>query len=383
VVPFAPHHGAAVRAFNQRLAAGGGAWRFPETPEPDWLPPRSGARAYQEYFLLLQGEEVRGAYALKHQDASFAGEVKRVGSFYWPLSEGAVNPAYSLVAMRLVQDAERREPLLFGLGMGGSDTQIARLLRVARWRMVTVPLYFKVLNARRFLQELEYLRRSRPLAWLLDLAALSGAGTLAMKVANAVLDRRRRRRPPLTVRVVERFGPWADEVWRACAASYSFVGLRDSGVLNDTYPPGKQGFVRLQVIDRDATLGWAVVQPAAPYQGRHLGDLHVAMVVDALARPEHAGAVVSAAVGFLEEGGSRDGTDLLLSNQSHPAWRAGLREAGFLRGPSAFVFGASHQLGELLAARDPGLAGVHLNRGDGDGPWGMVLAAGGNGGTPQ
>src|SRR3989441_8362340 len=184
IEPFGPQHVAAVRAFNQRLGAGGISWRFPERWVPDWLPNVDGARVYQEFFLLLEGEDVRGAYALKHQDVSLSGEIQRVGSFYLPLSEGGINPAYGLVASRLLQDAMRRVPLLYSVGMGGRGTQVARLVRAIGWPMQVVPFYFKVRHGSRFLREVRYLRRGRGGGALLDLAAASRIGALAARGAD-------------------------------------------------------------------------------------------------------------------------------------------------------------------------------------------------------
>jgi len=190
IAPYEPAHEAAVRAFNRRLAAGGNGWRFPEASVPDWIPATDGARVYQEFFLFLEDDEVRGGYALKRQDMALDGVVQRAGTFFLPLSEGAINPAYALVATRLLRDAMRREPLLCGLGMGGTDTNPARLMRALRWQMQLVPFYFKVCHGGRFLREIRYLRRGRTVSALCDLAAASGLGTLAAGAAARVLTRR-------------------------------------------------------------------------------------------------------------------------------------------------------------------------------------------------
>src|SRR5206468_6075236 len=129
VATFGPQHVPALQAFNRRLEAGGAPWRFPESPVSDWLPPGAGAPVWQEYLLLLEDETVRGACALKRQEAAVRGERRRVGSFYWPLSEGAIAARYALVAMRLLRAALEVEPLLFLVGMGGADTPMARLIR--------------------------------------------------------------------------------------------------------------------------------------------------------------------------------------------------------------------------------------------------------------
>jgi len=60
--------------------------------------------------------------------------------------------------------------------------------------------------------------------------------------------------------------------------------------------------------------------------------------------------------------------DLVLSNQSHAAWRDALKSSGFLGAPSNFIFGASKSVAELLAPFDANRDRIFLNRGDGDGP---------------
>jgi len=93
-------------------------------------------------------------------------------------------------------------------------------------------------------------------------------------------------------------------------------------------------------------------------------DLRVATVVDGLAAPGDATLLLAAVTGELE----RRGADLLISNQMHPAWDQGLRSAGFLAGPSNFIFSASQALASRLAPRDATAGRGHVNRGDGDGP---------------
>ena len=118
-------------------------------------------RSFRSSFVLLEGDVVRGAYALKRQPVWLGGEVRQVGNLYMPLSEGTINRAYSLVGARLFSDAMQREPLLFALGLGGSNTQVTGLVRALGWQLHSVPFFFKVVNASRFLRQIRYLRTSR------------------------------------------------------------------------------------------------------------------------------------------------------------------------------------------------------------------------------
>ena len=371
-VRFAPEHAPAVRAFNQRLARAGARWRFPETSVPDWLPQADGVPVWQEYFLLLEDDAVRGAYVLKRQDAVVglgAAAARRVGSFYWPLSEGTIDPTYALVAPRLLQAALQEEPLLFLVGMVGRDRPIARLVRALGWRLSSVPFYFKPVRPARFFRELRYGRRRAGVRVALELARVTGLGWLGLTLAGLALRARARERAAVRSELVPRFDAWADAIWAANAPRYSFVGGRDAAALNATYPPESGTFIRLRVARGDRTIGWAVVQDSLPGSSEHFGGMRVGAIVDAFAAPEDAAAVVQAGSDALGE----RRVDLIISNQSHRAWRRALTRAGFLRGPSSWLFAPSPALAELVFAVDPAGHAIHVNRGDGDWPWGTGL----------
>jgi hypothetical protein len=369
VEPFTSARLPALRAFNQRLAAGGARWRFPEDPKPTWLPRVPRSDVFQELFLLLEGDAVRGGYVLKHQAVSLGGQIRAVGTLYMPLSEGTINRAYSLVGARLFSDALHRESLLFALGLGGSDAPATGLVRALGWQLLTVPFFFKVLHGPRFLRHIRYLRTTPLRKFLLDLAALSGMGLVAAAAARALLTRRPRGNAPLEVEVVEGFGDWADDLWQVCASSYSFVAVRTRAVLNRVYPPGRPGLFRLRMSSAGQVIGYAVVLDEESAHSELMGEMRVGTVLDVLARPEHADAVMWLASRTLEQ----RGVDLIMSNQSHPAWGAALRRAGFIEGPSTCVFAAARRLAEQIRAVDPEARELHLNRGDGDWPWGVDL----------
>ncbi|HEX5432273.1 MAG TPA: hypothetical protein VFW83_09915, partial [Bryobacteraceae bacterium] len=120
----------------------------------------------------------------------------------------------------------------------------------------------------------------------------------------------------------------------------------------------------LRIRDRDETVGWAVCLDTPMSAGKYFGNMRVGSIVDCLALPQDAGRVVRAAARVLQ----KRGADLLVSNQSHAAWRKAFRRAGFLTGSSNYVFATSKKLTYLLEQIDPFEAGVHLTRGDGDGP---------------
>jgi len=62
------------------------------------------------------------------------------------------------------------------------------------------------------------------------------------------------------------------------------------------------------------------------------------------------------------------GVDLIVSNQAHAAWCGALKGAGFIEGPSNFIFAASRAMAQLMGPFSSNQSQVHINRGEGDGP---------------
>jgi hypothetical protein len=366
VQPFDASQIDAVVDFNRRLAAHGSSWRFPEHPLPSWLPREPGSPLYQEFLLASDGAAVRGAYVIQHRTIVLGGAEQRTPNWYLPISEGLVDASYATVAPSLLRDLLRRHPLNFGVGMNGIDSPLAHVAMRLGFEARLLPFFLRIEHGARFVREVRRLRQRRALALLLDAAAASGAAWLGAKLLTRALDRAPCLAPDLRVETVAEFGGWADDVWQRCRGHYSFIELRDAANLSRIYPRFRQRLERLRVLRGEAVIGWAVLQVARFTDNPNFGSLHVGRLTDCLATPEDAGAVVRAAVDALRA----HGVELMLSNQSHPAWCAALRRCGFLPAPSNFAFVASPKLAAQLRAVDPEGRRMHLNRGDGDGPWG-------------
>jgi hypothetical protein len=364
IQPFDATRTDAVKDFNRRMAAGGSHWKFPESPVPSWLARVEGSPAYQEFFVAADGDVVRGAYALQRRPARIGDEELTLGAWYLPVSEGSIDPKHALVATLLMRDALRREPLSYGLGMDGMDSQASKLAGAMRCERRLVPFFARIEHGRRFAREARYVRRNAALAALLDVAAVTGLASLGAALLKLAL----RRGPGLgdaTVETVAEFGPWADELWQRCRGRYSFVELRDAATLARVYPE-RPRFERLRISRGGQAIGWAVLQRAEMKDNPNFGSLHIGRITDAFGAPEDAGVVIRAAADTL----AARGVDLMLSNQLHPSWCAALRRNAFLPGPSNYVFAPTAALAERIRALDPDYRNVHLNRGDGDGPWG-------------
>jgi hypothetical protein len=120
IQPYRPEHEPAVAEFNQRLRAAGEDENmvFYKSSTPRWLPHTADSRIYNDFFLALDTSgnkpAVRGGYALKTQDFLFPdGQIRAIGYYHHPLSEGLVNKAQALVGTLLLRDAMQRSPLLY------------------------------------------------------------------------------------------------------------------------------------------------------------------------------------------------------------------------------------------------------------------------------
>ncbi|HJZ99816.1 MAG TPA: hypothetical protein VKE70_25080 [Candidatus Solibacter sp.] len=341
VAPYTPEWVDAVRAFNRRIAAS--RQQLPETPHIDWMPG-------MQTFLAIEGSEVRGGYILRRQCFYARGEEETVSHYRLPLSEGVADRRYAMLGLKLLRDALAREPKLYALGMGGWDKPLPKMLKALQWAVHEVPFYFKVRRPSRFLRNILVVRTSALRRFVLDAAAITGAGWLGMRIAGH--GRHVAAEPHESV---GEFGQWADEIWGESRGYYTLVADRGAATLNALYPAADSRFLRIRTKG-----GWAVGLDTQMRDHKQFGDMRVGSIVDCFASPSGAASVMRAATGVLED----RGVDLIVSNQLHHSWCDALQQAGFRKGPSNFLLALSPALAEICS----GSSHLHFNRGDGDGP---------------
>jgi hypothetical protein len=365
IQPYAADSVEAVKALNARLREHGVPYQFPDDPTPDWLPPGDGATSFHEYFVAKEGANVRGGYIFKQQSFFVTGELRPIGFFRLPLSEGSYDKRYSALAAQFLLHALKKNPHLFSLGIGGYDEPLAKMEASVGWTQWTVPFLFRVEHPFAFLRNIRHLRRKPQRRLLLDLLAITGLGRLGLHT-HRLVERLRGRTKAVAADYCEVsfFGSWTDDVWTAAKDHYSLIAERTSAELQRLFPLNDSRYIRLQVLDGGRTIGWAVVLDTQHTGHKHFGDMRLGSLVDFLAVPGSEAQVVAAATQCL----SQRGVDLVVVNTAHDAWVAALRSQGYLSGPSNFIFSASKKLVELLQPFDEQCRRVHLTRGDGDGP---------------
>ncbi len=357
IEPYRPDLEGAVRAYNQRLETAGVVrnMNLPEASTFPFFPPNGDGRLRHDYYLATENGHVRGGYLLTSHEVLVDGMPHMAGETPEMSSEVVLDRKYNLLVVRLVRHALGRQPLLLQPQAG---PQLQRVFQAMGWRLVEVPLYLKVRNGFRFALLTPPLRKTRARAALMNAVAWSGAGWVGARLLHGLLGWRTWRRHDVDVEVFDEFGGWADELWKSSKAHYSFIAARDSRTLNTLYADSRGGFLKLKVSRRGRLLGWAVLSDGVMPDNRYTGVMRVGIIRDGLAAPADAAEVVRAVSAVLE----RRAVDVIVSNQSHPAWCDGLSRSGFVRGPSNYVTAFSPKMTARVEAVDPEFQYIHLNR---------------------
>jgi hypothetical protein len=98
------------------------------------------------------------------------------------------------------------------------------------------------------------------------------------------------------------------------------------------------------------------------------GRLRVGQIVDVLGRKSDAGTILAAAVDCLE---GQD-ADIAICNHSHESWVSAMDAAGFLTGPSNFIFAAPPALAGMLSPFEASRTQLFFTKADGDGLYQFV-----------
>ncbi|MBB5037855.1 hypothetical protein [Prosthecobacter dejongeii] len=364
IVRYEDHHIPAVRRFNQRLAAGGSIWHFPEQSVSQWLPDTRDQEIVEHYYVAVEGDEIRGGYILKWQPFQVEGQIEKVSTLYLPLSEGVVNSKYNLLGLVLIRDALTRNPLTFCLGMGGSHRDLPKTLKMMGWQVHDIPFFFLPLRARPFLRNLQPVKAKRWLNIAAQIAANTGIASLGLACFHRLRRAPRQVQQTTTWELVESFGPWADELWAKACHDYSLFASRGQEEQNRLYAPGAQKSIRVLVREAGRVIGWFIARASPMHNHKYFGNMCVGSIIDAIAEPGQEGHIAWAARQFLIQ----QQADIIVANMQHESWRRALLKVGFLSGPSNFTLATSPKLSQRLNPYPEKIGRAQFMRGDGEGP---------------
>ena len=114
---FGEQHVPAVLAFNQRMTEGHAASDFllPTAIKTGRTTPDDPIQWTS--YVVLDGEFVRGGMLAMDQPGMLNGQEVCATNFQSPLSEGIVDPKYSIVGMQMVKFMQKRADAVFMVGM--------------------------------------------------------------------------------------------------------------------------------------------------------------------------------------------------------------------------------------------------------------------------
>jgi hypothetical protein len=356
---------AAVDRLNRRVKAGGITEQISLSPrlrgEARYRP--EGFPVYRRMMIAEDGMEVHAAVLLYHHNIFVHGEKRDFCFINGPLSEGIINPIYSLAVVQLMRSALSYQPFLMGLGVGSPDLDIFRFLTKLGWKHKSIPFFFYPVRVSKVLRGMNYFKSHPLLHYGALLGICSGVGT----GMSGLLALRRKLNASLSAcqcSVVDAFDEWADRIFASSLPGYGAAIRSDSTSLNIVYPPDDRRFIRLRVL-RKSTMkdaGWIVVALKRMRDNPYFGDLTVGTLVDGFGHIADVPALVAAGINYLAE----IGADLIVANFSHAVWARACRRSGMLSGPSNYQTFVTAGGRPLLEESCP-LHEIHLTRGHSDG----------------
>jgi hypothetical protein len=356
-------HLPAIRRFNTRMRAGGvDAAYLIEESAPAADPDRT-APVYSDRIVALDPDgEVRGGYIGQWRDYWVDGEIRRLGNYQSPISEGIIDKKYTATGVVITRHALATHPYWHTTGMGGLDRPLPRMLKSLGWQLAPVPFLFRVNRPGAFFREFRYFRSRAAVQAGMYALAYSGAGWLGVRALD-VWQALRYPAPKLRLESVDRFDEVADAHWERCKTHFRFAAVRSAAHLNHLYRPGDGRFQRLLFWEGARLAGWAVLLRYTMRDNKYFGNLTTGVLADCLAMPEDLPAVAHAAGHAL----AGSGVDVSLANATHEGVLEGLRRAGFRSGPTNYGVGLSKPMAALLRPEGGAQPGMLLMRGDGDG----------------
>ena len=138
-----------------------------------------------------------------------------------------------------------------------------------------------------------------------------------------------------------------DELFYRVAGDYGLLCDRRAAAMHKKMPPLDPKLMRLLMYRSGRVAGWIILSRSCLSNHKQFGNMTLGSVVDGFAAPADVPILVSEACRRLQA----ENCDLLVSNQSHPAWIEALRRHGFVTGPSNFVLALSPGLVSRAAVK--------------------------------
>jgi len=352
-----------IKNFNNELENHGFSFKL---PIPDYKSVKTDDFIFENKFILTENNEaIRAGYTLKNQWFKINDSVQQIGYYYNPVTAGLFNKKYNACGILLLNDAQKKNPDLFCLGMGGYSEKLPKLLKGLNWKLQTIPFYFKICNPNSFLKNIEYLKNTKFKSFMIMLIKNSNLGWLFIKfffLLHELFLSPFKKIHNIKDKKIETFDEDLDLLWKNSKQNNSFIAVRNCEYLNKLY--SDKQFIKLKFIEKEKVVGWSISLCNKLKKHKQFGNMNLGSIVDCLSIKGYETSIIKKTAEILK----KNGADLIVSNQSHIYWKNALKMNSFINGPSNFIFAASKTLSEKLINNSKSKNFIHITRGDGDGP---------------
>ena len=275
-VPYSPEMDERIVEFNRRLAEGRAESPFRLRVGPGTLlfaPDEESV--WEERYLALEGEAVRGGIVLQVQPFHVEGEIFTVANIQLPLSEGIVDRRYAYLGMWLIKHVLRRYPRCYALGIGAEDRPLSLLLRGMGFAVWSVPFYFMLANVSRAVRELPALGSPARRRFASTFLRATGVGALASRRWRAKATRSRGAHATSRSIASRNGGPGPTRSGTKPAPRSRSPLCVTHARCTALFPTGDPQFPALRLDQGGQTLGWVVVGLRRMVDSPHFGSLNV------------------------------------------------------------------------------------------------------------
>ena len=321
---------------------------------------------YEREFVLTENKKnVKAGYTLKSQSFKINNEISQIGYYYNPVTAGLYDKKYNICGVLLLNDALKKYPNLFCLGMGSYSEPLPKLLKAYKWKFKKIPFFFQICNPQAFLENCNYLKNTKIKSFIVDMFKNTGLGWIIIKIVfklKSLLLFNFSKFPNVESKEAIRFTNDVDPIWEEVKKYNTFCAVRNSKYLNQLY--SDQKFIKLKFVSSGKIVGWTISLCTKLNNHKQFGSMKLGSIIDCLSLKGYEKILINKTLKILKEKSS----DLIISNQSHIFWKKAFKFNSFINGPSNFIFAYSQSLTNKLNSNKNLKDFIHVTRADGDGP---------------
>ena len=275
-----------------------------------------------ERWMLVEKGELTASVLLKHQLYKIADKEDIVSFIKMPLSLGVFNKKYSFSSIRLFKELNKEFPNTILLGMGGQNTQIAKITAAIGWMLFDVHFLFKPLNYVNFLIHFHKFAQIVPRTF---------------RVPNLRFSKKE-----LCYKAIDNLPDAYDDIQLKFTKGINFSLVRSSSVVNSQAPADLGCFKKIEIYKGKEVVGYGTIFISKNDNHRLFGNWTIACVIDYTYDPESIN--FDYVTNNMEAFSMKEGADVIFINQSKLDDVNTMKQSGWFERSSQFSCGLSKSL---------------------------------------